>query len=158
MAPSFVSEFLGDHVALVPVPRSNLQKRGALWPALEIANELHALGLGSRVIPCLQRRHAVTKAATAAPKERPKAQVHFESLELRRPLDVPTRITLVDDVVTRGAQLFGAALCVWASRPDIALRAFAVIRTITDPTGFSKIADPCIGSIQLQDGECFRVP
>jgi hypothetical protein len=31
--PDFVDEFLGPKVALVPVPRSSLRKRGALWQA-----------------------------------------------------------------------------------------------------------------------------
>jgi hypothetical protein len=60
IAPPFVSSFLARDVALVPIPRSSLQKPSALWPALEIANELHAQGFGSRVTPCLKRHRAVT--------------------------------------------------------------------------------------------------
>jgi hypothetical protein len=37
MSPPAVIPFLAPDVALVPVPRSSLQKRGALWPAFEIA-------------------------------------------------------------------------------------------------------------------------
>ena len=102
MAPSFAASFLASDVALVPIPRSNLQKQGALWPALEIANELHAQGFGCRVIPCLNRSRAMKKAAVAPPKERPKAKEHFESLELIAPLDLPASVTLVDDIITRG--------------------------------------------------------
>ncbi len=159
IAPDFVAAFLGSNVALVPVPRSSLQKPGALWPALEIANELHDLGFGSRVIPCLKRRYAVTKAATAASNERPKAKEQFESLELGDPLDLPGAVTLVDDVITRGAQLLGAAWCVWSQRPDVTVRAFAVIRTISNSAEFSAIAAPCVGSVTLgRDDECFRSP
>jgi predicted amidophosphoribosyltransferase len=159
MAPDFVAEFLWRDVALVPVPRSSLQKSGALWPALEIATELRALGLGCRVIPCLKRNSAVTKAATAAPNERPKAREQFESLELINPLDLPTNITLVDDVITRGAQMLGAAWCVWALRPDVTVRGFAVIRTISSSADFSTIAAPCVGSVTFgRDDESYRSP
>jgi predicted amidophosphoribosyltransferase len=155
--PSFVSTFLRSDMALVPVPRSTLQLPNALWPALEIAKELLALGFGSRVIDSLKRRRAVRKAATASPKDRPKAKEHFESLELMNPLDLPANVTLIDDVVTRGAQLLGAAWRVWSSRPDIVVRGFAVVRTMNAET-FSAIKEPCIGSITLRDGECYRAP
>jgi predicted amidophosphoribosyltransferase len=61
------------------------------------------------VLECLERTHAVAKAATSKPSERPKARAHFDSLAVAEPLALPNQVTLVDDVVTRGAQLFGAA-------------------------------------------------
>ena len=134
-------------------------KPGALWPAYEIANELHALGFGSRVMRNLSRRQAVTKAATAASRERPKAKAHFESLEFASPLELPAKVTLVDDVITRGAQLLGAAWRIWADRPDVTVRGFAVVRTISDPADFSTIAAPCVGTVTLRrDEECLRSP
>ncbi len=63
MSPPTIVPFLGPDVALVPVPRSSLQKRGALWPALEIAEALHAQGFGSQVLPCLRRHTAVGSVA-----------------------------------------------------------------------------------------------
>lgn len=158
MCPQFVDEFLGPEVALVPVPRSGLQKPGALWPANEVAIALRQEGFGSRVLPCLHRARAVPKAATSAPKDRPKARAHFDSLELQNPIDLPDRITLVDDVVTRGAQLFGAAWRIWAARPDVAVRAFAVIRTVSDPNDFTTIGDPRTGHIAWRHAECRRTP
>jgi predicted amidophosphoribosyltransferase len=159
MAPAFITDFLGVDVALVPVPRSSLRRVDALWPPLEIANELRAQGFGSRVIECLDRRHAVTKAATAASNERPKAKQQFESLALKNPLDLPAQVVLIDDVITRGAQLLGAAWCIWSQRPDVTVRGFAVVRTISNPADFSTIADPCVGHVRLgRDEECFRLP
>lgn len=154
----FAKDFLGPDVTLLPVPRSGLQKAGALWPAKEIAVALHREGFGSGVLPCLERSTAVAKAATSPARDRPKARVHFDSLHLRDPIGLPRRVTLIDDVVTRGAQLFGAAWRIWAARPDLVVRAFAVIRTISDPTEFTAIGAPCTGVIEWRGEECRRIP
>lgn len=98
------------------------------------------------------------KAATARPEDRPKARAHFDSLELRDPLSLPARITLVDDVVTRGAQLFGAAWRIWSQQPDVEVRAFIVLRTISNAEDFQSIADPCTGRIEWRAEDCRRVP
>lgn len=157
-AEPLAAELLGPNVTLVPMPRSALLRRGALWPALEIAESLRAEGFGERVLPCLERATAVPKAATSRSEARPKARAHFESLNLAEPLSLPTKITLVDDVVTRGAQLFGAAWKIWSVRPDVEVRAFAVIRTVSDPEEFTGIASPCMGRIEWRNEECYRQP
>lgn len=159
MLPPAVVPFLAPDVALVPVPRSSLQKRGALWPAYEIAQALHAQGFGSRVLPCLRRYTAVGKAATASPKDRPRARTHFDSLEVVAPMDLPPSVTLIDDVITRGAQMLGAAWRIWAVRPDVFVRSFAVIRTISKPEDFWNVAAPCAGHVTIgRDEECYRAP
>ncbi|MFV8754776.1 hypothetical protein ACNOYE_29875 [Nannocystaceae bacterium ST9] len=152
LVPEFLAKGLG---ALVPIPRSGLQKPGALWPGLEIATALQHEGLG-RVATCLLRRSAVSKAATS-PGNRPKAKDHFDSLDLDR-IELPSRITLVDDIVTRGAQMFGAAWRIWAERPDVEILGFAVIRTISTPERFESVLAPCVGRIEWRNDECFRVP
>ena len=157
-AETFASEFLGANTALVPMPRSGLLRRDTLWPALEIAESLSEEGFGRGVLPCLRRIVAVPKAATSRADERPKARAHFESIELEAPLSLPTSVTLIDDVVTRGAQLFGAAWKIWSMRPDVEVRAFAVIRTVSAPEDFSTIADPCTGRIEWREEECRRRP
>lgn len=158
ISPTFLEEFLGPAVGLVPVPRSGLQRPGALWPANEIALALRQVGFGSSVLPCLSRTKAVPKAATSRASERPKARAHFDSLQLRSPLELPSKVTLVDDVVTRGAQLFGAAWRIWAARPDAEVRAFSVIRTISDPDEFTSIGAPCEGRITWRNEDCRREP
>lgn len=159
MSPPAVLPFLGPDVALVPIPRSSLQKPGALWPALEIANALHAHGFGTRVLPCLRRGTAVNKAATASSKDRPNPKAHFDSLEITAPLDLPATVTLIDDVITRGAQMLGAAWRIWSVRPDVVVRGFAVMRTISRPEDFSAIAAPCAGRVTMgRDNECRRAP
>jgi predicted amidophosphoribosyltransferase len=155
---SFAADFLGLDTALVPIPRSARRVVGALWPAHEIAESLRAEGFGSQVVTCLERSIAVPKAATSRSEDRPKARVHFESLELRDPLSLPGKVTLIDDVVTRGAQLFGAAWRIWAARSDIEVRAFVVIRTISASDDFETIAAPCTGRIEWRAEECRRIP
>lgn len=159
MSPPSVIAFLASDVALVPVPRSSLQKRGALWPALEIAHALHAQGFGSRVLTCLTRQTAVGKAAIASPRDRPRARAHFDSLEVVAPVDLPASVTLIDDVITRGAQMLGAAWRIWSVRPDVVVRGFAVMRTISRPEDFSTVAAPCVRRVTLgRDEDCHRTP
>jgi len=115
-------------------------------------------GLGARVLPCLRRERAVPKAATSSAKDRPKARAHFESLALDHPLELPARVTLIDDVITRGAQLFGTAWRIWEVRPDVIVQAFAVVRTISEPAEFTDTRDPRGGRIMWRNEECFREP
>lgn len=156
--PSFLAEFLGPDATFVPVPRSSLQKPGALWPGKEIADALHAAGLGKAVLPCLSRVRAVTKASTAAASDRPRAAEHLASLEVTNALALPSQVTLVDDVITRGAQFMGAAWALWKVRPDLQIRAFAVLRTISDPADFTEILAPTAGTISIRGDNAFRSP
>ncbi len=158
VAPDFIDEFLGADTALIPMPTSGLRKPYALWPALEIVSALRAEGFGAGVASSLRRWKAVPKAALAQSGERPTARTHYDSLVLDRPLALPPVVTLVDDVITRGSQMLGAAWCIWKARPDVTVRAFAVIRTISDETNFVKILDPCVGQIELRRGLCYRRP
>ena len=63
MSPPAVVPFLAPDVALVPVPRSSLQKGGALWPAFEIAQSLHAQGFGSRAQAAGHEEHVRSRPA-----------------------------------------------------------------------------------------------
>jgi hypothetical protein len=64
----------------------------------------------------------------------------------------------VDDVVTRGATLLGAASRLADALPAARVRAFAAIRTISNPEEFSSITAQVIGRIEYRDGETFRRP
>lgn len=158
IAPPFLAELFAPTVTLVPVPRSSLQKPGALWPASELATAMRQQGLGGGVMPCLERTRPVIKAATAPARDRPRPKAHLESLCVLEPMALPAEITLVDDVITRGAQMMGAAWAIWAVRPDIIVRGFAFIRTVSNPDEFAHILAPCVGTIQVRRGECFRDP
>ncbi len=144
---------------LVPIPSSSKQQPGTPWVPLNLAQELHRQGLGRDVWPCLIRAIVVRKSSTALPEERPRAREHFESMSLDRELhDDPEDILLVDDVVTRGATFFGAAQRLQAAFPRARIRAFAAMRTMSDPDEFEAVYAPGVGRIVLRGEETFRRP
>nr|NIP61938.1 phosphoribosyltransferase [Nitrosopumilaceae archaeon]NIU01370.1 phosphoribosyltransferase [Nitrosopumilaceae archaeon]NIU87713.1 hypothetical protein [Nitrosopumilaceae archaeon]NIV66109.1 hypothetical protein [Nitrosopumilaceae archaeon]NIX61972.1 hypothetical protein [Nitrosopumilaceae archaeon] len=63
---------------------------------------------------------------------------------------------LVDDVVTRGATIIGAANRLKDVFPDATIRAFVAVRTVGSK--FSRLIDPCKDTIILQNGETYRKP
>ena len=164
--PKFMSEFIADrlkesidqmpfkhffneNVSLVPVPKSSLMQSNALWVSEKIANALSKQAFGS-FYPCLKRIKPVQKAAYAVPSnKRPKPIDHYNSIECQQLVHRPKEIVLIDDIITRGSTLLGCANRVKEIFPDVPIRAFAVIRTISESDDFKKIEDPCVGTITL---------
>ena len=152
---------LGPTVVLVPVPRSSLTKAGTLWPAERIAMALCQVGLGGSVHALLRRTEPVAPSSLGGARL---AKIHYESMGIanRVSRDLFTtrmRIVLVDDVVTSGATLLGAASRMAEALGDSEIRGFAAVRTISDPSAFRSLRDPVLGRITLrEDGTCRRVP
>lgn len=145
---AWLSEFFSSDTFLVPVPGSSPRKdSSALWVPRAFCRQLAARGLGREVQECLERSSPVPKSAYAAPQDRPRPSRHYDSLRVRGSLFAPRRITLVDDVITRGATLVAAASRVLETYPECEVRAFAILRTMTrvevDP-----ILSPCSGIIR----------
>jgi adenine/guanine phosphoribosyltransferase-like PRPP-binding protein len=154
-----LGEVLGGDVTLIPAPKSSPLVAGALWPARRIADELVRRGLGKEVIACVRRITPVKKSAYAAPGERPTAQTHFESMEAENALARPTRVAIVDDVVTKGATLLAVASHVKNLFPEAGVCVFAMLRTMGLQPEIEKILDPCVGRIHLTAwGEADRQP
>jgi hypothetical protein len=151
-------DFLGPDAFLVPVPPSSLLMKGGLWVPQRIAIALLGVGLGREVAELLERRRPVRKAAYCRPEERPKAKENYATLGVWRPLSSPERIVLIDDVITRGAALLGAASSLAEVLPESEIFGFAMIRTVSNPGEFISIDDPCMGVIRLRDGETYRCP
>jgi hypothetical protein len=147
-----LADMFTPEVTLVPVPSSAILKPGWLWIPLRIAEALRSRGLGGDVLPCLSRRIALRKSAWSDPKERPNAEEHYRSLAVDLPLKAPTDIVLIDDVVTRGATLLGAASRLAETFPEARVRAFAVMRAISNPMEFKAIREPCLGTIRRVSG------
>lgn len=144
------ADFLGPDVVLVPVPRSApLPSKGGgpvLWVPRRICEALVAVGLGHAVVPCVERVKAVTKSATAAPGQRPTVAQHIESM--RATLEMQKGpVTLVDDVVTKGATLIAAASVLTGAFPGIQVRAFSLLRTCGLVPEITQIIDPTVGTI-----------
>lgn len=144
----WLDAFFGPDRLLIPVPRSApLHNSNALWPTHRICEELVARGLGAAVVPALVRHTAVTKSAGAA--QRPMPPEHFASTSLATQLSFsgPKKITIVDDVITRGSTLVGMSPHVVAGFPDYDIRCFALVRTMSG-VEVATLEAPVIGSIE----------
>jgi len=155
-----IASFFRPPPLLIPVPKSSLHKDESLWVPLQLADALLNRGLGDRVAPLLRRTVAIPKAATSIASERPRARLHFDTLAVQTELGpAPASFLLVDDIVTRGAALVGAASRLGVSYPGIPIKAFAAIRTESDPANLAKITDPRVEIIRLRnDGTTLRRP
>jgi hypothetical protein len=152
------ADFFQNKPILVPTPSSSLMKPGTLWMPQRLANAMVNRGLGARVVECLNRVTAVKKAATSKPSERPKAIEHYSTIEVQTTITEPAEIVLIDDVVTRGATLLGAANRLADAFPNTLIRGFAALRTMSGQNTFKALQSPCIGTIRLSGSETFRVP
>ena len=150
--------FFNQNVFLVPVPKSSLMQPNTLWVSEKIAKALSKQAFGE-IYPCLKRIKPLPKAAYAVPSSnRPKAIDHYNSVECQQLVQRPKEIVLIDDIITRGSTLLGCASKLKEIFPDVPIRAFAVIRTISDLNYLKKIEDPCVGMITRSGNETSRVP
>jgi len=152
--------FFRTNSVLVPLPRSSLLQPDSLWVPERIASALVKRGFGERVIPCLTRTRAVRKSATSQASQRPTPTEHFESLAVQGNLGSTEDIVLIDDIVTRGHTMIGAANRLLESFPSARIHAFAAMRTLSSWLDFSHIYDPQIGSIEYREDsdDCLRRP
>ena len=125
-------DLLGPDVLFVPAPRSTPRVEDTLWPARRICEELVQRGLGAGTEALLERRLSVTKSALIhRGASRPSPAEHRRSLYCASRAAPTGRITIVDDVITRGSTLLG---CAWAIADRLgtqAIRALAVVRTMS---------------------------
>ncbi|MGI0074656.1 MAG: hypothetical protein ACREA5_01800 [Nitrosotalea sp.] len=129
-----------------------------LWASQRITRALINNGLGKKSEECLERIIALPKSSKSIPANRPKPFQHYESMRVKELLFNPEEIVLVDDVVTRGATILGAVNRLTEAFPDARIRAFAVMRTMSNPEKFSEIVDPCVGKIRLSGENSWRDP
>ena len=149
-------DFFGPEVSLVPVPKSSLIQPGSLWVPERIVNALSKLGLGKPCI-CLERVKPIPKAATSKPENRPTPMDHYNSMQVKSVLD-PSEIVLIDDIVTSGAALLGSASLLRKAFPNVPIKGFAVMRTMSGSSVFKEIVDPCIGKIIFRGNGTTRLP
>ena len=155
----FLQDCFGPEVTFVPLPRSSPRRAGFLWPAERICLCLLAEGLGRTILRCLERTQPVQQASRAATGQRPDPPDHYASITVRASLSRvhPRRITLVDDVITRGASFVGMVPRMQEAFPDASVRCFALVRTIS--TGdVDAIFAPTVGTVTYRDGLLMRQP
>lgn len=142
----------GGEVTAVPVPSSSLKKPGSLSVPRDLAMALQEVGLVGEVLDLVERHEALPKSATSRAEHRSKAADHHRTLTAVQNLLPPSAILLVDDVVTRGATLLGTAARIQDAYPGVAIRAFAAMRTMSEPKEFKALLDPAVGAITLVSG------
>jgi hypothetical protein len=141
------------------VPKSTLLTKGALWVPNQLSQELVRGGLGGAVAVLLERTEPIPKSATSLSADRPTAQRNYETLRVRESLESPSEILLVDDVVTAGATLLGAASRLAEEFPDVPIKGFAAARTVSVAARFRTTVEPVVGTIVLRsDGRTQRDP
>lgn len=153
------SDYFRKDVVLVPVPRSSLTRSEGLWVPERIAKAILLNNLTRNIEKCLIRTAPVRKSAWSPPSERPSPLAHYESLAVQTRLQELKEVVLVDDVVTRGSTLLGAANRLLDAFPEARIRAFAAMRTISNPHDFEGWFQPVKGKIVWRwEGDTIRRP
>ena len=145
-----LGDFLGADTTLVPVPR-RVPRVGndAHWPALRLCQELEKRGLCGGVAIVLERTVRIRKSAYLRKgQERPSPEEHIATMAVDASAAglLLRRVTLVDDIVTRGSQLFAAASLLASALPGVEVRGLAAARAVSGEE-VASIYDPVIGTI-----------
>lgn len=158
--PTALGSILTPEAVLVPVPRSAPLTRGALWPALRIAEALVRQGFGSRVEGILERTDPVARSAAGfSASDRPTPELHHQTMAVKNLKAGPAdEVVVVDDVVTRGSTLLGAASLLMEAIPCRRIAGFAVVRTMSELEDVPSMIAPCLGTITYRGGRLVREP
>lgn len=150
--------FFGPEDVLVPVPGSTPQCPERPWAAGELAKALVGEGLGRAAWPGLRRISKVRKSAYALIGARPSVWRHYESFALADSPMQLNSIVLIDDIVTKGRTLMGAAARVRETFPEARIKAFALVRTLGLGGEMQGLLQPCRGEIRLLRNDAYRRP
>ncbi|MFG6569032.1 MULTISPECIES: hypothetical protein [Sulfitobacter] len=91
----------------------------------------------------ITRISPVQKSAFAAAVGRPLIDTHKASLHVRFDLLQPEQITLVDDVLTKGATTAARAELLQKEYPNATIHIFAVMRTLGFVDEIETVSGPC---------------
>lgn len=151
-------KFFGADTTLVPMPgHAPLKDQSSRWPSRVLCEQFVGQGLGRNWLPLLARTKPVAKSSFVPSDQRPDAQTHFESLSCALQEGVGERITVVDDVITRGATLLAAVGALKAVYPAKQVQGFALIRTMSG-IAIERVVDPVEGIVFLNGGQTARRP
>ncbi|MCS6787965.1 MAG: phosphoribosyltransferase [Aigarchaeota archaeon] len=102
------SDFFSGEVALVPIPSSKPTRPDDVWVSRDICDEMEKRGLGLK-LELLKRAYPIRRSSLSPPGERPSPIEHYNSMRGRKIERIPTRVILVDDVITKGHTMLGSA-------------------------------------------------
>lgn len=163
-ADGVLSDVLGPDVVLVPVPGHAPippKAKSHNWASRDIAQAICEAGLGSDVVTAVTRRVKVQKSAFTSPENRPTVVSHYESMgvEIDLVLQGAKRITLVDDIVTKGSTMLAAASLVSEACRGAEVSGFAAMRTDRPFEMESLAATPVLETVRYdaQEVRCWRV-
>lgn len=142
-----IARFFRDRPILAPVPSSHMTGTSSLRVPRVLAAEMARCGLGSKTVECLKRTKNIRKSATSGPGGRPEPSEHYESLGVETCMDMDN-ILLVDDVVTRGSTILGAANIMKERFPNAQIKGFAAVNTVFNHE-FTRMIDPKAGYIRF---------
>jgi len=118
-------EVFNGKAALVPIPRSTPRSKDALWPSLRIAEALKRYDLGSEVLIAVERTVNI-RSSHGAGRNRPSVAEQVETLRWCLPLTAkPSRIILVDDVITKGTTAWACRQVIQEQVPTAEVVVFA---------------------------------
>jgi hypothetical protein len=143
------------HPMLVPVPGAGLTKPNSVWPSKRVCEELVRHGLGDDILPVVTRTTAVPKSAGS--RARPSLKTHVESLSVQPGLTPPTRLIVVDDVVTSGTTMLACAIKLAEAFPGVPISGFALSRVQTAGNPL-KVVAPLIERVVISGIRCSRGP
>lgn len=163
--PFTLRQLFESPVTLVPVPRCTVTAEDAgdyVWPTKALCRELCRRGLGDDVQALLRRVREVPKSAWEK-EERPSVDMHFRSFAVRPMPRAAHRYLLVDDVVTRGATLLGAACRMRLACPGARIEAFALAHVeksclVSKSAQAGEAVHPCLEEIVRTPTGCVREP
>lgn len=141
---SVLRDLLNGSLTLIPMPRRGILQKDSVWAPLTIAKTMVALGLGKDVLPIVRRTVASPKSAYAQPGRRPDPIDHYNSMAIDKPMLMPGRVLLIDDVITRGATFSGAAARLLEVEPKLEIFTFGLARTARP---FVTAVDITVGTI-----------
>lgn len=138
---------------LVPVPGSNKYLPDSVKPMELFGDSIAHLSLG--VLNIFKRIQAVKKSAFFKHAvERPSTFEHAASLEVEiSPLFYPRKLILLDDILTTGRTVCGAALAIRKVNPEIEISVFCIARNTDRFRSDGSLRNPRFGKMRmLPDG------